>query len=91
MTQTTYADRMRIALTDAFAPEALEIEDQSEAHRGHGGYREGGETHFHVTMRAAAFDGVSRVARQRMVMKAVAKELEERVHALSLSLTGSTE
>lgn len=91
MTQTTYADRMRAALTAAFAPESLEIEDQSEAHRGHGGYREGGETHFHINMRAAAFDGQSRVARQRMVHKAVAKELEERVHALSLTLRGLEE
>jgi BolA protein len=91
MTQTTYADRMRAALTEALAPSSLEIEDQSEAHRGHGGYREGGETHFHITMRAAAFDGKSRVARQRMVHKAVAKELEERVHALSMTLQGAEE
>ncbi|MFT4791877.1 MAG: BolA protein [Paracoccaceae bacterium] len=91
MTQTTYTDRMRTALTEAFAPDSLEIEDQSEAHRGHGGFREGGETHFHITMHAAAFDGQGRVARQRMVHKAVAKELEERVHALSLTLRGSGE
>ncbi|MGG7568514.1 BolA family protein [Rhodovulum sp. DZ06] len=91
MTQTTYADRMRARLTEALAPTELEIEDQSEQHRGHGGYREGGETHFHVSIRSAAFDGLNRVQRQRLVHKAVAAELEERVHALSLTLKGAAE
>ena len=86
-----YATRMRHKLTEAFAPESLEIEDQSESHRGHGGYREGGETHFHLSMRAAAFNGLGRVARQRLVMKALAQELDERVHALSMTLSGTDE
>ncbi len=87
----TIADRMRAKLTEALAPEALTIEDQSENHRGHGGWREGGETHFHVSIRSAAFDGLSRVARQRMVYRIVAEEMAERVHALSLDLSGSAE
>ncbi|MFT6772547.1 MAG: BolA protein [Paracoccaceae bacterium] len=91
MTETTYADRMRAKLIAAFAPERLEIEDQSESHRGHGGYREGGQTHFHIVIRAAAFDGQSRVARQRMINKVVADELAERVHALSMTVLGAQE
>ena len=85
----TYAERMRAKLTAALDPDTLEIEDQSERHRGHAGYREGGETHFHLTIRAAAFDGLSRVQRQRLVHRAVSEELAERVHALSMDLSGS--
>lgn len=85
------ARRMRAALQAEFAPVALEIRDDSERHRGHGGWREGGETHFHVRLVSAAFDGLSRVERQRRVHKALKAELEDRVHALSLSLAGASE
>ena len=85
----TYADRMREKLTEAFVPEVLEIIDESEAHRGHGGYQEGGETHFKVVIKAAAFNGMSRVAQQRAVMSAVKAELDERVHALALEVSGA--
>lgn len=84
----TYAERIHTNLTAAFAPQTLEIIDESESHRGHGGYRDGGETHFKVIIRAAAFDGMNRVAQQRAVMAALKSELEERVHALSLDVGG---
>jgi BolA protein len=80
---------MRSKLEEAFAPTELEIIDESEQHKGHGGYREGGETHFRVRMITPAFDGMSRVARSRAVHKVVAAELEERVHALALELSGT--
>lgn len=83
------AARMRAALTAALDPIDLEIRDDSEKHRGHGGWREGGETHFHLRLRSAAFDGQSRVARQRLVHKALAAELADRVHALSMDLSGA--
>jgi BolA protein len=79
---------MRAKLEAAFSPTELEIVDESEQHKGHGGYREGGETHFRVRMVAPAFEGMSRVARSRAVHKVVAAELEERVHALALELSG---
>lgn len=82
---------MRAKLVAEFTPSALEIEDQSESHRGHGGFKEGGETHFRIQMRAAAFDGKSRVARQRAVMGVLKAELAGRVHALSLELSGEAE
>ena len=43
-----------------------------------------GETHFNITVVSAAFEGKSRVARQRLVYEIVAEELKERVHALGL-------
>lgn len=71
-------------LTAAFAPDQLDVADDSARHAGHAGARPGGETHFNVVIRAAAFEGVSRVARQRMVYAAVAEELAGPVHALSV-------
>lgn len=71
-------------LTDAFQPSRLEVEDDSGRHAGHSGAREGGESHFNVTIESAAFSGVSKVARQRLVYRALAEELAGPVHALSL-------
>ncbi len=81
----TMADTMREKLTAAFAPEALEIIDESAKHEGHSGARPGGETHFNVRIVSKAFEGVSRVERQRRVYSALADELKSRVHALSLT------
>lgn len=71
-------------LTVAFQPTRLEIEDDSGRHAGHAGAREGGESHFNVTIESPAFSGTPRVARQRMIHKALAEELAGPVHALSI-------
>ncbi|MDQ4060970.1 MAG: BolA family transcriptional regulator [Pseudomonadota bacterium] len=71
-------------LNEAFAPEILSVEDESERHRSHGGWREGGETHFRVRIVSAAFAGKSRVERHRMVNAALAEELRAGVHALAI-------
>jgi BolA protein len=79
------ADQLRQRLDLAFRPERLEIVDESDRHRGHAGARPGGETHFRVTVVASAFEGRSRVERQRLVHAALADLLRERVHALQLT------
>ena len=71
-------------LRTRFAPQRLSVEDDSSRHRGHAGYREGGETHFKVEIVSAAFEGKNRVARQRLVYAALADELAGGVHALEL-------
>jgi BolA protein len=84
------ADAICEKLTSGFAPQALEVTDESARHAGHAGARRDdgsiGETHFHVRLVTAAFDGVSRVERQRRVHAALAEELRGPVHALSLKL-----
>jgi BolA family transcriptional regulator, general stress-responsive regulator len=84
------ADSIRRKLTAAFAPVALEVADESHRHAGHAGATRDdgsqGETHFHVRLVSAAFDGVSRVERQRRVYAALKDELAGPVHALSLTL-----
>lgn len=80
----TIRDRIETKLTVAFAPERLVIIDESDRHAGHAGHHPGGETHFRVEIVAAAFDGLTRVTRQRRVYDVLADELAERVHALAL-------
>ncbi|MBO0346628.1 BolA family protein [Roseibium limicola] len=67
-----------------FSPLALEVIDESDKHKGHGGWREGGETHFRVRIVAASFSGMSRVNRHRAVNDLLAEELENGVHALAI-------
>ena len=80
------AEIIKSKLEAALAPQLLDIEDQSERHRGHAGYREDGESHFHLTIVSDAFAGKSRLDRQRLVHSALAEELKEKIHALSMSV-----
>lgn len=73
-------------LIQAFAPTRLEVVDDSESHRGHSGYMEGGESHFNVLIRSAAFAGQSRIARHRAVHAALGADLLGRIHALALDI-----
>lgn len=79
------ADRIRTKLEAALSPVTLEIADDSHKHAGHSGAREGGETHFTVTVVSDVFAGKSRVERQRLVYGLLAEEMAERVHALALN------
>ena len=78
------AKRIETKLTQRLEPTRLEIVDDSAKHQGHAGWSPGGETHFNVLVVSGAFEGQSRVARQRLVYEILAEELEERVHALQL-------
>lgn len=85
------AERIREKLTLRFAPTRLVIVDESHRHAGHSGAQPGGETHFAVTIASAAFAGLNRVARQRLVYATLADELATRVHALSLTTLAADE
>jgi BolA protein len=65
-------------------PSRVELVDDSEAHRGHGGYNPAGESHFSLRIESRAFAGKSRVERQRMVYAAIGDLMKERVHALTI-------
>ena len=71
-------------LTTAFAPSRLDIQNDSARHAGHAGANPTGESHFNVVIEAQAFEGVSRVMRQRMVYQTFAEELAGPLHALSV-------
>ena len=87
----TVAQTIREKLTAALAPLELSVEDESARHAGHAGARPQGETHFNVRIVAAAFDGMSRVERQRRVHAVLADELSGRVHALALTTLSPAE
>lgn len=73
-------------LSDSLSPTHLEVIDDSARHAGHAGNPHGrGESHFHVNVTSAAFEGKNRVARQRLVNAALREELAGPVHALSMN------
>jgi BolA protein len=76
-------------LTHQLQPDFLEVIDESEQHRGHGGWREGGETHFAVRIQAKAFDDLSRVQAHRLVHDILAEELAGPIHAFRLEIMKS--
>ena len=71
-------------LTEAFAPSALSVSNDSAKHRGHSGDDGSGESHFTVDIESAAFAGLSRLQRQRLVNRALGDIPGERVHALAI-------
>ncbi|WP_170409163.1 BolA family protein [Ruegeria arenilitoris] len=81
------SDEIHRRLEAAFNPRELEVIDDSESHRGHAGYQDGGESHFNVRIRASAFEGQSRVASHRAVHKALG-DIVPRIHALALDIGG---
>lgn len=73
-------------LQATFVPTTLDVVDDSESHRGHAGFQEGGESHFNVRIRSEAFRDQSRIDRHRAVHAALGPDLVGRIHALSLDI-----
>ncbi len=78
------ADLITQKLTEAFAPQSLNVVDESHQHAGHAGHRPGGETHYRVYIVSQAFEGKTRLQRHRMINEALAGELAAGVHALAI-------
>lgn len=70
--------RLRAELT----PLRLSIRDDSAAHAGHAGAREGG--HFHVEIVSARFTGLQRLARHRLVYHCLSDLMQRGIHALTI-------
>ena len=82
MTESPLVAAIRSALERELAPTALEILDDSAAHAGHAGAREGG--HFRVSLVAAVFEGRAQLDRHRLVYAAVAPLMSRGIHALNI-------
>ncbi len=78
------AQQIHTLLNDAFAPNALEVVDDSAKHAGHAGARAGGESHFTVRVTSVHFKGMGRVARHRAVYAALKPLLDAGLHALAI-------
>jgi BolA family transcriptional regulator, general stress-responsive regulator len=74
--------RSRLA---ALEPLSLDLVDESESHRGHAGYREGGNTHWRLSIVSPRFSGKPTVARHRMVYQALGELMQDPIHALAIS------
>jgi len=85
------ATEMLERLSSALSPTRIDLRDDSEAHRGHGGYNPAGESHFTLLVESPAFAGKSRVERQRMIYAALGELMDARVHALSIRATAPGE
>ena len=85
------ATEMLKRLNSALGPATIELTDDSEKHRGHGGYNPAGESHFTLHIESHAFIGKSRVERQRMVYSALGDLMDQRVHALSIKASAPGE
>ena len=85
------AAEMLARLNSALSPTSIELTDDSEQHRGHGGYHPSGESHFTLRIESSRFAGKNRVQRQRMVYAALGDLMEVRVHALSIRATAPGE
>jgi BolA protein len=85
------ATEMLARLNSALSPTSIELIDDSEQHRGHGGYNPAGESHFTLRIQSPTFAGKSRVERQRMIYAALGELMRERVHALSIRATAPDE
>ncbi len=77
-------EAIRAALIEAFAPQSLQIEDESWKHAGHAGARESGGGHFVVDITADCFAGRSRIESHRMVNTALKPLFGPDIHALSI-------
>lgn len=87
----TVQSEIETLLRTAFAPTRLEVTNDSAKHRGHMGDDGTGESHFSVAIESAAFAGVSRLERQRMVNRALGDLPGQRVHALAIKATAPGE
>ncbi len=79
-------ETIRAALQAAFAPQRLEIRDDSHRHAGHAGAQDG-RGHFHVDIVSAAFAGQSSLQRHRAVYAALGELMQTDIHALSIQAT----
>ena len=85
------ADQIASRLTESLQPTRLEVVNDSHHHAGHSGDNGTGESHFTVIVESAAFSGLGRVARQRLVNSALADLLATRIHALAIRTTAPGE
>ena len=73
-------EKIRTALVAAFAPETLDVRDDSHRHAG----AQDGRGHFHVEIVSDAFVGLTPLARHRAVYAAMGELMRTDIHALSI-------
>jgi BolA protein len=82
MNTSAVIDQLRDRLQQALQPVELTIDDESAAHVGHAGAREGG--HYAVRVVSDHFAGLAPLARHRLVYSAAGDLLHNGIHALRI-------
>ncbi|MBC7662223.1 MAG: BolA family transcriptional regulator [Caulobacter sp.] len=82
MTTTPLHAAITQALEERLQPAELELVDDSAAHAGHAGAREG--SHFNVRIVSEKFAGLPRISRHRLVYDALRPWMAEGIHALAI-------
>jgi BolA protein len=82
-------DEIEKILQHSFDPIELVVLDVSEAHRGHSGFQEGGQSHFEVEIVAACFSTMNRLTQHRAIHSALGSAEMEKIHALALKVRGT--
>ncbi len=77
-------DRIRAYLQAEFAPDELEVKDDSHLHEGHAGAKEG-KGHFRVRIVSDRFSNTRPIDRHRMVFQALGDMMDTDIHALSVA------
>lgn len=75
---------IRERLESAFAPQALDVVDDSHRHAGHAGAADG-RGHFKVRIVSTRFANASRVERHRMVYEALGNLMQSDIHAVQVT------
>lgn len=86
MTGSTRRDRIIQLLEERFSPLELDVRDVSNEHHGHAGWRESGETHFEVDIRAEELTSLGRIDGHRQVNETLKPELDSGLHALQIRI-----
>ena len=76
------AAAIEAALQAALQPQQLAVQDDSHLHAGHAGAREG--RHFSLRIVSERFNGLSRVARHRLVYDSLHDLIPRGIHALAI-------
>ena len=84
-------DRIIAKLTEKFAPEKLDVIDDSARHAGHSGADPRGESHFRILIISEAFTKKPRIERHRMIYLTLEKEITDRIHALEIKAVSPLE
>lgn len=78
------AEIIKSKIEARLSPAVIEVKDESHLHAGHAGARPGGESHFRILIVSDRFEGLSRLARQRLVNEILRDELSGPIHALAM-------
>lgn len=76
--------RIKEKVQKNLSPLVMELRNVSQMHEGHAGHDESNDTHFELYVVTDEFDGMNRIARQRMLYSLLDEEFKNGLHALSI-------